>query len=360
MTVGPGVETTQCKLVALPDTNSFAVGFEHDLSMGSHHIVLYRTDLTAIPVGGDVPHDCYDTPTADMLHVTGVLYGSQVPKGRVALPAGVGLPLGAGAIVLLQTHYLNATTAPLAASATIRLDTRQDGITERAGILAFYDGMIHVPAGGRAQASMSCAIPNDVTLLAVFAHEHARGAGFRAWIDEPNAPLSTSPFYTSADWVHPSPLAGPVSVRAGSRVRFACDYDNHDGTRDYYQGLSAQDDEMCAFGGLYFPAMPETADYCFDKDRLGTGTKTCNEALKCRRQCPTDAALEHDGLSPCLQTCYVDSCPSATKPLLAVGSCTQTNCAAACALRPSAACDACVNTKCASQVDACNAAPCGP
>lgn len=360
LTIAPGVETTQCKLVALPDADSFAVGFAHDLSAGSHHVVVYRTDLTSIPVGGEVAHDCYDTPVADMMHVTGVLYGSQVPHGEVALPKGVGLPLSRGEVVLLQAHYLNATAAPLDALATVTLDTVGEGITQRAGIMAFYDGMIRVPAGATAQASMSCAIPDDITLLAVFAHEHARGVGFRAWVDGPDGALSSAPFYTSADWVHPQPLSSPVSVHAGSRLRFACDYDNHAGARDYYQGLSAQDDEMCAFGGLYFPAMPETADYCIDKDRLGTGDQTCKQALACRRQCPNDPALDHDGLSPCLQTCYATSCPSATKPLLAVGSCTQSRCATECAHRPSTDCDACIDSQCAAQVDACNAAPCGP
>lgn len=357
--VPASTETSQCIEVVLPESTS-VVAFEHDLSVGSHHIVLYRTDLTAISPNGETPHDCYDSANPEMVHALGVLYGSQTPHATQVLPDGIGLPVHAGEIAVLQVHYLNATQAPLRATARVALTMSDRAGLTRAGVMAFYDPMIHVPAGASAKASMSCPIGNDITLLAVFSHLHSRGTGLDAFVDAPADGPSGSPFYTSSDWENPAPLTAPLSISSGSRIRFECKYDNHSGTVDYYQGFSAKDDEMCVFGAIYYPQMGDGYDYCVDPDRLGTGVASCKDALHCRRACADEAAPGRGGLSPCIQACYAGSCPSATRDLLAVGHCSLARCSTECATRPSAECDQCVDDKCAEEVNACNQSVCSP
>jgi hypothetical protein len=365
----PGTEAHTCEFIVTPThADGFVVAASHVYTPGSHHMILFRTDLTAIPPGGDQPVDCYASAAGGpMSHVRGIIYGAQTPTGQMTYPTGVGLPLAAGEVVLMQTHYLNASSQPLDARADLTLDVSDGtGITTHAGVLFFYDPFIDVPpASTTARAQMRCAIPSDITLITAASHYHARGNDYAAYVDPPNAAVATTPFYTSKDWDHPTTLGSPLSIAAGSRVRFSCGYQNADPTKEYFQGQSAADDEMCTFFAIYYPEMGQDADFCMAPgaaDMLGTGTQTCSQTLSCLQTCATNGAAPialspgHTDVDPCNQKCFVTSCGPAAAKLAALNACVQAMCAAPCgsgAGAPSSACQQCALSSCNDATNAC-------
>jgi hypothetical protein len=189
-------------------------------------MLLYRTDLSTLAPGDEKAQDCYEGDGGSIMsHVRGVLYGSQEPTGMMTLPEGVGFQVASQEILLLQVHYLNASMNELNSKVTVNLHTTSDGsrIHNQAGILFFYDPFIDVPMAQKATANARCTLPEDITLLGVFPHYHARGVAYRAFLDPPSASPASSPFYTSTDWSHPAPwTGGPLHIAAGTAIRWYC------------------------------------------------------------------------------------------------------------------------------------------
>ena len=255
------------------------------------------------------------------------------------MPAGVGLELPPGSVLLMQTHYLNATMGTLDSHAEVTF-TLSDGkdITQHAGVFFFYDPFIDVPPNAdSARAQMRCLIPSDVTLLSGVSHYHRRGNDYAAYLDPPSAPLADTPFYTSTSWDNPVPLSTSMPIAAGTRLRFSCDYDNSGGPSEYFQGPSAQNNEMCIFSGAYYPALTNDDDLCkTSPDMFGTGQSTCNDMLTCVHACPagtqpTDLGGGNAAVDPCWQKCFVQSCPGSSGKLLALSACTAAHCVTECA-----------------------------
>jgi hypothetical protein len=361
VSVPAAAEIHRCQFVRAPAEESFIVGGEHSYTPGSHHLVLFRTDLDAIPAELAGVRDCYEGAGGIMSHVRGVVYAAQTPTGSVAYPAGVGLPLAAGEVLLLQAHYVNATPAAREARVELLLRTAPAAaIAERAGTFFFYDPFIHVPAQGSATATMSCRVRNGVKLLSGASHMHRRGVGYRAFIDPPGG-RGDAPFYTTDSWDHPGELGAPIDIAAGSILRFECDYANEE-ARPFFQGQSAEDDEMCMFSGVYYPAMELADDLCLGgPGRFGAGAASCAATLTCIQGCPPGTApapgsvLANIDVHECWQRCFADSCPAAWDPLMAMTGCTQSRCAAECA---AGACAACAIEKCQAELTACTTGGC--
>src|ERR1700721_668631 len=60
-------------------------------------------------------------------------------EGSLALPAGVGLPMQAGEVLLIQSHYLNATASDINAQASLSIDYVTEDPGVHAGAFFFYD-----------------------------------------------------------------------------------------------------------------------------------------------------------------------------------------------------------------------------
>ncbi len=378
--VAASSEAFRCQYVAMPPGDGFVVGGENQFTAGSHHLVVYSTDLTAIPPDHADVEDCYEGDRSMMTHIRGVMYAATDANGGIQMPPGVGIPYKSGAILLFQNHFLNAGGQPVQATSQVYLATQSSGVAQNADVLFYYDPYIEVPAGARASASMRCPIPKDITLVAFGSHYHSRGVSFRAYVDPPSGDPASTPFYTSTNWASPTIVTGQsLSVPAGSHLRYYCDYDNTQGNQEYIQGESATNNEMCMFIGLYYPAMTEVDDYCENGDEVGTGTTSCVDTLDCLAACPSGGDLsENNGYSACTQRCMVQSCPGAAAPLSTVGACIQQKCAGPCGYgtadagvsdaasdggAPSAsatndACKTCVTNNCAGEYTECLIAPC--
>ncbi|HEY8042117.1 MAG TPA: hypothetical protein VIF15_20075, partial [Polyangiaceae bacterium] len=314
---------------------------------------------------GDQVVDCNEgaAGTSIMSHARGVLYGGQTPVGNETLPQGIGLRTSASEVLIFQVHYLNASASDLAATvnASLTLDSNPADITTQAGLIFFYDPFIDVPPGATAKATMRCPIPSDITLLYGSSHYHARGSNYGAYLDTAGSPPSTTPFYTSNSWSSPPNQQMQLKVAAGTRLRFECDYDNTSGTLEYFQGPSAQTNEMCMFIGLYYPEMGQPADFCIsDQDMFGNGTAKCSDTLTCLQACGGKLSVGGLGgsLPPCEQKCFVQSCPTATAPLMPLVSCIKSSCSTQCDGTSASACSACVGSSCGSQYTTCSSHTC--
>jgi hypothetical protein len=372
MDIPASSESFKCQYVAMPLGDGFVVGGRNQFITGSHHVVVYSTDLDSIPPDQTTVADCYEGTKSMMTHIRGVMYAATNATSKIEMPGGVGIPYKGGAVLLFQNHFLNATADVVSTHSDVYLATANAGVSQNADVLFYYDPYIDVPIGARATASMRCPIPADITLVAFGSHYHERGVGFRAYVDPPDGPRATTPFYTSKDWASPSIATNQsLQVPAGSHIRYSCDYDNTRGTREYVQGESATDNEMCMFIGLYYPAMTTSDDYCDRGDEVGTGNVSCTDTLDCFAACPPAGdTSQTNGYSACAQKCMVASCPAAAAPLATVASCIAAKCASQCGYSGGAGtsaadaggtsddCKSCVLANCGNEYFQCAKAPC--
>ncbi|HKU38102.1 MAG TPA: hypothetical protein VJR89_08145, partial [Polyangiales bacterium] len=154
-----------------------------------------------------------------------------------------------------------------------------DDIRAEAGTIYFNDSDIHVPPFALASASMSCPLPEDMHLLLLWSHMHARGVRFVVETDDPAAAaMLGSPLYEARGWAEPQAKSYPVRrdavLHAGSRIHFRCEYEN-DGERTYRFGSSAATDEMCILHGMYWPRTSRDYEQCL----IGRMTSTSRSAV---------------------------------------------------------------------------------
>ncbi|KYF84461.1 hypothetical protein BE17_45890 [Sorangium cellulosum] len=366
-TVAPGQEIERCKLIVAPPEGLTVRADEVRFSAGSHHVVLYKTAYKEIPaetregvrVDAAEVHDCNNGATAAW-EITGVVAGSQSFGGESFLgdlPDGVALKVEPGAVLVMNTHYLNASPEPLVADARVNLYTMPpEQVEQEAGMLFHYNPFIRVPANGAASARMRCRIDEDISIVRVQSHMHRRGVGFAAHRVRGDGAMEE--IYANEAWeeVPAKVFPSPLEVKAGEALDFRCDYVNAE-PRDVVQGLTTRD-EMCMLIGPYFPRSPEI-DNCTDAQGvpaetwIGSGAATCAETLACASAAASDAAL---------YGCVVDSCPGAAAQVSGALRCQfltagQGACADACA-GDADRCAACVDEACAADVTACQAAAC--
>jgi hypothetical protein len=363
--LAPGQEIERCRFFVIPSEGLYVRRDEVRYTPGSHHVLLYRTPYTSLPTtdrrGNPVDtsgvFDCPEGPGA-YFNVTGIIGGAQSTHGdsMVDLPEGVAIKLAGGSVVLMNTHYLNASPEPRQTTARINLYTiPREQVQEEAGVMFLYNPFIRVPADGSSSARLRCRISQDLTLVNAQSHMHQRGVGYVADLVTPDTagdPATTERIYENTQWeeVPVKRWTDGKRIPAGTTLDFRCDYQNREG-REILQGPSARD-EMCIFLGAYYPYSPE-AEECSQPTYVGSGQKTCSETIACVQQ----SFNEFRKHIPCI----VDSCPQVAAPLtaayLCMGSLGHGACRADCKGDPMK-CQGCVQAACMGELSACSAARC--
>lgn len=368
-TIQPGEEVERCQLFVAPpeglNVNREVVRY----SSGSHHVLLYATPYTEIPtetlsgvaLDATQVHDCSDGPQAEW-DVTGVVAGSQSPDGNSflgELPEGVALKVAPGTVLLMNTHYLNASSAPLETDARINLYTiADDEVNIEAGMLFHYNPFISVPAHGASTARMRCATEQDISVVRIQSHMHRRGVGYVA--HKVGLDGKMTELYAHDKWEGvPSQEFTPfLEVKAGEALDYRCEFKNNE-DRDIAQGLTTKD-EMCMLIGPYFPRS-EAYENCateegyFASTWFGSGKSTCAEAFSCIN---STTAGDDAGLYGCV----VNSCANVGPQLSEALNC-QINgaygaCDEDCRGQDAETCNTCIVTACAAEMEACEAATC--
>lgn len=298
-TIDAGTEGEWCQFIKGPADAIFVNRDEVRYTEGSHHFLLYETSYTDIPtkkedgtvVDTSGVFNCSDGATNGWL-TTKLVGGSQNADGTsmLSFPKDVAMPVRANAILLMNAHYVNASSKTLEPEVRINLHTIPESEMKQEGDLLFmYNAFIHVPKLGQSQARMRCKVHKDITIQNVQSHMHARGMGYEAF------EVGSQPFYTNTRWADvPVEDFGPgLQIKAGAWLDYACHYNNTQ-DHDVYQGPRSTD-EMCMLIGSYYPADPATAQCSLDPAKpnetanlgaewVGQGKATCNETLTCMQQ----------------------------------------------------------------------------
>jgi hypothetical protein len=372
--VAPGRESYGCQLFTAPPEGLFVNREEVSFGPGGHHVLLYRTPYTEIPthdergeaVDAAAIHDCSAGATA-LWKVNGVLGGSESFGGKGLLdklPEGVAVAIEPGAVLLMSTHYLNATPEPIEVDSRINLHSiPKSEVVAEAGVLYFDNPIIRVPAHGEATARMRCPVSKDISIVSLQSHMHSRGVRFAAdLLDAGGSPLGE--LYATETWKEP-PVAEfnpPRVVLAGQAIDYRCDYQSTE-AHDVIRGLT-ESDEMCQLIGPYYPR-DMRLEACLDENGdpaatwIGGGSATCGQTLACLL---TASPIEKDGGADAWG-CVLNSCPAAAEPVSALVRCRLTRgrgaCSDACAEdAAAAACESCLEEACEEAVDACLFAEC--
>lgn len=336
--VGVGEELVRCQYFPVPAGGVDAAGFSHRYTPGSHHLLLYPTDLSAEQASFE-PFDCVNRGD---LHQVGVAYGGSEPDGAQWFPPGVAMELAAGSVVLLESHYLNASDAPISADVELEVHPATGPVSVYAGTLFFYDWAILVPPSpATAVARMRCAINSDIELQFASSHMHRRGTEFRSVLA--GAGSTPVPLHSTQDWAAPEPTIfdPPLRVQAGQRVEFECSYRN-DLPQAVVEGESADRDEMCIFAASYWPRLDRATEACVGSGSapVFAGDRTCAQTVSC-----LDAASD----PVAVQRCMHSTCAGSGGALSELFGCVEVQCGGD---------PACSEKKCVTPWLACQAATC--
>jgi hypothetical protein len=264
--VPAGQELFKCIYGQFPMDSVTAVSSaESHYTPGSHHMLAYRTDLTAIPDGQTGVWDCADGSW--IIHERGSYYEAQQPDEQRTLPEGVAHEFQPGEVIIIQAHYINVTDLDIDAHVQFKLHTMDvEDVVQEAGTIYFNDTSIMIPPHARAGVTMTCPIPQDINLAFLWSHMHKRGTHFLVTTDDPIAAAKLgSTLYEESDWSEPKPREYPEGeeneLHAGSHITFSCEYQN-DSDNTFIFGNSAATNEMCILHGMYFPRMSSFSEQC--------------------------------------------------------------------------------------------------
>jgi hypothetical protein len=348
--LAPGAEVYNCQYFTTPADGVLEVGgIQSYFAPTSHHTLLFTTALTAADIADKTePFSCEDILGVNALGVTGLAYG---PSGDFAYPEGVAMKMQPGTVLLLQTHYVNATESPVDADVRLNLVTPEVPATIEAGIFYFYHRAINLPPGSSEVSRMRCEIPSDITLVTGRSHMHRRGIHYAAHLEgggleEPQLLYETTEFGDG----EPRNYAPFQEIKAGQAIEYACDFRNDD-PETVVQGPSAERNEMCAFFGTYYPRLPQDVEACRNPGSgpVFDGAKSCGETMQCIATAPDDASF---------QACQVATCEASSKPLNDYMECIYGNCYAECTGADPSGCGPCVQASCGQSFGACLSAGC--
>ena len=264
--VPAGTELHRCIYAQFPsDRGVIAVPrVESHYTPGSHHLLAYRSELTAIPENRTGLLDCYESGATAAQR--GSYYEAQEPEENRELPKGIAHLFQPGEVLILEAHYLNSTDHDLDAHVEMITHTMNaDDVKQEAGTIFFNNVNIMVPPMGKSHSEMTCTLPQDIHLAQLWSHMHARGVKFVAETSDEDAAKKLGTLYEELDWAEPRPRADPSDpaavLRAGSTIKFGCDFQN-DTDKVFRFGQSADTGEMCILHGMYWPRMPRAAETC--------------------------------------------------------------------------------------------------
>ena len=320
--IDPGVEVEQCQFFRAPSEGLNIQRDEVRFTAGSHHVLVYLTPYAELPTKDELgaaidpsrPFDCSDGPTARW-RVSTLIGGSQNATGDsiVEFPEDVAMKVPAGAVLLVNAHYINSSPSPIEPEVRVNLHSIPDAqMRAEGGLLFWYDPFIRVGAHAASRAAMSCPLASDIELSNAQSHMHRRGIGYTADHVAPDG--SRAQIYQNTSWadVPVQRWQDPLAIPAGSRIEYACSYQN-DEDRIVWQGPRTSD-EMCMFIASYWPADPQTSLCASDPDDplgtqdlaadwIGDGDAGCAQTLGCVQTASSEAEDQDEafrGVTECV------------------------------------------------------------
>jgi len=325
-TIEAGSEVEHCQFFRAPPEGLNVNRDEIRFTSGSHHVLMYLTPYEDIPttnlageeIDTSAVFDCSEGPTGSW-QVTNLIGGSQNSSGdpTLSFPPDVAMRVEPNAVLLMNAHYINPQSEAANPEVRVNLFSIPDEqVKTQGGILFFYNPFIRVDPMGAGLATMSCPLPDDITIGNAQSHMHRRGVGYSATLLAPDA--SPELIYSNDAWegVPVKEWEEGLAVVGGSRIEYGCDYQNGE-DRQVYQGPKSTD-EMCMFIASYWPANNQVSVCATDPDDtvgtqalnaewVGNGAATCEETLGCIQGISSE---DQQGFFQALTDCVLDSDPA--------------------------------------------------
>lgn len=249
-TVDPHSEREIYFMKRAPNTKDvYVTKFEVAMRDNSHHFILYRNTAPAPPPEGVVRE--FNPEMTDFLHLSFML-GSQEAMFSYQLPEGVGVRLPAHAALDMNSHYVNAGSAPILGEAYINIHTQDEPPARLAQSFLFSDNDLFLPPHqtttykGRIEPYQTA-----TQLLMLTSHMHKRGKLFRIYKD--GGMDDGKLLYESSHWNAPKVVTfdPPLQLNKGETLRYEVTYENETSSPITF-GFTSED-EMCVIVGYHVP-----------------------------------------------------------------------------------------------------------
>ena len=284
--VAKGTEQQNCYFFSVPGNTGDDVWIDHfqlSGSTGTHHMNVFRVKTIVALNGnpGDVVEngECFKSGNwADWPLVV----NSQEGDGVVdwTLPTGVGARFTAGEKLMLQVHFVNATTqtTPGQAESWVNYYYAASPPPNELGTLFATNQNIKIcPGDTDIKFDAHCTFNSQgVTVIAANGHFHSRGIDFKiAPVDSMGNAQMDKTFYDSTTWAEPPMTRGlDIQLPMGTGVDWECAYSapqdscaNPDaGTSDgccYTFGGHVETQEHCNAFVYYYPKQAAGDITCF-------------------------------------------------------------------------------------------------
>lgn len=246
---------------------------------GSHHFNVFRVKtikgLSGKPGEKVAGGECWksinwsDWPLVSNMQSKGV--------NEWELPEGVAHRFEPRELLMVQTHFVNATTqkAPLGGKAAVNFERipPEKFKHELGTAFATNQGIEICPGEKDKRFETNCKIAKDtpITIVAANGHFHSRGRRFTMSIWDKFEGASDALFYESQAWNEP-PFARDLSVviPPGGGVSYACEFTvAPDSCGDpakeccFTFGPKVEQNEHCNAFIYYYPKRPDTDVNCF-------------------------------------------------------------------------------------------------
>ena len=190
-----------------------------------HHAILYDVGTSGKP--GDT-HVCNDGDMTEARFL-GAIGGE---GGNVPIPDGVGIRLKAGGNIMVQTHWINTTSAPISGQAAFNVRGEAPSASRQpAQLFTILNTQFSVPPHANNEAVANCTIGQDVTLYMLLGHMHEYGSHLKIEQLAGGASGSSATLYEKV-WQpefqsNPPrnfyPLDAPLTFHKGDLVRVTCE-----------------------------------------------------------------------------------------------------------------------------------------
>lgn len=237
--VAAGQENQDCYFFRVPSASEAWVN--HIVlrqRAGSHHLNIFRVktivnlsgeDGTVVKGGNDLKNPCWVSSNwADWPLV--INSQSSVPGAETVdytLPEGVAHKFAPGELLMLQTHYVNATTqvTPDVGEAWVNFEYYPTSkVTAELGTLFATNQNLKICPGESKFYEKTCRLPQPATIVAANGHFHSRGTRFSMFSWDEVAGKGGQ-FYDSSSWSDPVMATGlSVSVPQNGGVLYRCEF----------------------------------------------------------------------------------------------------------------------------------------
>jgi hypothetical protein len=278
-----GEEVQDCYFFTMPDLNGGQPYFVDHVRIGSnpgsHHANVFRVK-TILKLGteadGDFVHngECFKSGNWADWPLVANNQKSNAGSGYFdwKLPPNVAYKFTPGERIMVQTHFVNASTQVTPFKGKVVLDLYKSALTapmEMGTLFATQQSIRICKSNPNVQYGRGCAFKNhDVTVAAANGHFHSRGTRFEIFKWDGVSTGDPDPadrFYESLTWDDPPMTiydsASAVSIPMDGGVRWTCDYTWAEPALGC-AGVDARDPQMAGDCCYTFGPVVENSEHC--------------------------------------------------------------------------------------------------